>query len=443
MAKEVSRRDFTRTTLTTGSAVALGLLGSAPAIGNTAKKVYRVGLIGCGGRGNGALGQHVTAAEVVNRVLTPGVEVKVAATADWHKDRAEKTGSSYGVAKNRCFGGADAYRKLVESDVDIVLMATPPVFRPLHFEAAVQAGKHVFMEKPVAVDPVGCRRVLAAGEVAKQKNLMVIAGTQRRHQKGYIETRAAVADGAIGRILGGRVSWCGGHLGARAPFGDEIDATLLASQWVNWVEMSGDHIVEQHVHNIDIMNWFLGTHPVAAWGFGGRARRPAGNQFDFFSVDYEFPDGVRIHSTCRQISGCANWVGEHLVGEKGVTTCGGGLKPKKPVWTEPIPQEGGGHQQEHVNLLWLLARDERLNESETVATSTATAILGRTAAYTGQRVTWRDLMENPDHEFYKLQLKPTAEDFETGNVVPPKEGVVAVPGVPAGEGRTRRRRRDR
>ncbi|MCZ6795533.1 MAG: Gfo/Idh/MocA family oxidoreductase [Planctomycetota bacterium] len=442
--QEVTRRQFNRTTIATGAAaVGLTLLGGRLRA-RAPKRTVKVGLIGCGGRGTGAIGQHVRAGQIL-KDDDPTVEVQVAGMADWYKEKAERLGQRHGVPKKRCFGGADAYKKLLDTDIDIVLMATPPVFRPLHFEASVNAGKHIFMEKPVAVDPVGCRRVLAAAKVARQKNLMVIAGTQRRHQRNYLEAQAAVAEGALGRILGGRVSWCGGHLGAREPFGEDVDAASLAANWVNWVEMSGDHIVEQHVHNIDVMNWFLGTHPISAWGFGGRARRPAGNQYDFFSVDFEFPEGVRIHSTCRQISGCASWVGEHLVAEKGVTKCAGGLKPSKPVWTAEIPQEGGGHQQEHINFLWLLARDRILNEADSVATSTATAIMGRTAAYTGQQVFWRDLMEDPSRkpDLYNLQLKPTAEDFETGEVVPPPEGVVRIPGVSAGEGRSRRRRRDR
>ncbi|HLU50058.1 MAG TPA: Gfo/Idh/MocA family oxidoreductase, partial [Planctomycetota bacterium] len=370
----LSRRRFAK--LTAASAAALTFARGAPAIAGTASKKYKVGLVGCGGRGRGAIQQHLRAAEVLRDNGVP-IEVEVVATADWVKERAEEVGRPYGVPTERAFGGPDAYKQLLGTDVEIVLLATPPVFRPAHFEAAVNAGKHVFMEKPVAVDPVGCRRVLAAGKSAEEQKLMVIAGTQRRHERGYIETQAAVEEGAIGRILGGRVSWCGGHLGATQPFGSELSASSLATGWVNWVEMSGDHIVEQHVHNIDVMNWFLGTHPIAATGFGFRARRPAGNQYDFFSVDFEFRDGVRIHSTCRQINDCANWVGEHLIGEKGTTRCGGGLKPERKVWTADIPQEGGGHQQEHINMLWLLAKEEYLNEAENVATSTATAIMGR------------------------------------------------------------------
>ena len=427
----VSRRDFTKSAVATAGA--LSMITARPARAAAGKTSYKVGLIGCGGRGNGALDQHVKAAEILNKALDLGLKIEVVATADWYKDRAERTGKKHGTPKARCFGGADAYKKLVEVDgLDTVLMATPPAFRPPHLEASIKAGKHVFMEKPAAVDPPGCRRVIAAGEMAKSKNLMVIAGTQRRHQKGYMETQAAVAEGALGRILGGRVSWCGGHLGSTKPFG-EMKADTLPGGWVNWREMSGDHIVEQHVHNLDIMNWFMGGPPTKATGFGFRARRPAGNQYDFFSVDFEFTKGVRIHSTCRQISGCANWVGEHLVGEKGNTQCFGGLTPSRPVVPKEIPQEGGGHQQEHINMLYYLVKGKIMNEARNVATSTATAIMGRMAAYTGQQIAWKDLMEDSTSkpDVYNFRFKPAAEDFETGNPELPTEGVVALPGKKA------------
>jgi len=430
----LSRREFAKTVA--GAAAAGGLAMFAPQriFAAPGRKVFKVGLIGCGGRGNGALDQHVNAARILNDALGLGIEIQVAGTADWYKEKAERTGAKYGAKADACFGGADAYKKLLATDIDIVLMATPPTFRPLHFEKAIEAGKHVFMEKPVAVDPVGCRRVIAAGEAAKKKELMVIAGTQRRHQKGYIDTQAAVAEGALGRILGGSVSWCGGHLGARTPF-ETVDASALAGGWVNWVEMSGDHIVEQHVHNIDIMNWFLGTHPERALGFGYRARRPAGNQYDFFSIDFQFPGGVRIHSMCRQINGCGGGVGEHLVCEKGVTRCGGGLTPTASPVPAEIPQQGSGHLQEHINMLYYLVKGKIINEAHNVATSTATAVMGRIAAYTGREVLWRDMMEDPraNPEIYNLQLKPAAEEFETGITAFPKDGVVAIPGVAVGE----------
>ena len=189
------------------------------------------------------------------------------------------------------FGGYDGYRKVLAlSDVDMVILGTPPAFRPVHFEAAIKAGKHVFMEKPVAVDPPGARKVMEAGDLAKQKGLAVVAGTQRRYQKVYRENAYAVSHGAIGRILGGRIWWCGGALWYTHREANESDADYMVRNWVSFAEMSGDHIVEQHVHNIDVANWFIGRPPKMALGFGGRARRKTGDQFDFFSIDYDYGD---------------------------------------------------------------------------------------------------------------------------------------------------------
>ncbi len=393
------------------------------------KRVFKVGLIGCGGRGNGALNQHIKAAQILNEALKLNIEIRVVATADWFKDRAMRPGKRYGVPRDRCFAGAEAYKDAVDCDLDIILTAAPPAFRPPHFEAAIKAGKHVFMEKPVAVDPPGCRRIIAAGEMAKQKGLMVIAGTQRRHQRGYINTQAAVAEGAIGKILGGRVSWCMGHIFAKRPINPQSTDQVVGG-WQNWVHLSGDHICEQHVHNLDIMNWFLGRPPISAAGFGGRARRQVGTQYDFFSIDFEFPGGVHVHSMCRQVAGCWNWVGEQLIAQKGTTGCGGGLNPTSPVIPAEIPQVGGGHQQEHINMLYHLVKGKVINEARNVAEATATAVLGRESSYTGQRLTWSDMMEKKDSDLYNLTLKPTAADYEKGDVPLPKENVIPRAGKP-------------
>ena len=423
----VSRRDFMRGAVLSGTAI-----GSLTILGAMAKgqgRVLKVGLIGCGARGNGALAQHVKAAGVLNGALGLGLDIRVAAAADYFRHKATLTGKKYDVPRAQCFGGYDGYRKLLATDVDIVLMTTPAVFRPLHFEAAVDAGKHVFMEKPGAVDPPGCRRLLAAGERAKHKGLMVIAGLQRRHAKGYIEAQAAVAEGAIGKIIYGRASSCIGLLGASLPIG-ELDEESFIATWVNWVQMSGDCIVDALIHELDVANWFLGAHPVSAVGFGGRARRRAGNQYDFFSVDFEHPGGVHIHGMGRQINRCWNWEGLELVGEKGRTHCARGLRARAPVVPREIPQDRRAHQQEQINFLYYLAKGKIINEAETLATATATAILGRTSAYTGRKIAWREMMEDPKlrPEIYDQRFVPTAEDFEQGNIALPREGAIALPG---------------
>ena len=244
------------------------LAGKSVVFAARANRKMRVGLIGCGGRGNGALGNCMDAGEHIENL-----ELEVIATTDWFKDRAVKAGEKYNVPASRCFSGADGYKKLLDTNIDIVVMATSPNFRPVHFEAAIKAGKNVFMEKPVAVDPPGARRVIKAGELAKRKGLAVVAGTQRRHQTKYLRTKYAVEHGAIGKIRGGCIWWCGRipWIHRRKP--EYTDADYLVDNWLNFVEMSGDHIVEQHLHNLDVSNWFIGHPPIRAIGFGGRARR--------------------------------------------------------------------------------------------------------------------------------------------------------------------------
>jgi len=417
----VSRRSF-MTTSAAGMAAALA--GKNVIFAGQAKRKFKVALIGCGGRGTGALENCFEAAKAID------VELTTVATADWFKGKAENLGKKYNVPAARCFGGADAYKKLLETDVEVVLIATSPNFRPVHFEAAVNAGKHVFMEKPVAVDPPGGRRVIAAGEVAKQKGLAVVAGTQRRHEASYLRTQYAVERGAIGKIAGGAVWWCGGALWFQNRKPGESDADYMIRNWVSFTEMSGDHIVEQHVHNIDIANWYIGHPPASALGFGGRARRKTGDQFDFFSVDLDYRDGCRIHSMCRQINGTDGDVREFFRGTEGETGGGGGLKGAKEITAPQFPDRDP-YVQEHIDLLTSIMQEKPLNEARNVAESTLTAIMSRISAYTGKMVLWRDVVENEKSPWYNLTLKPTAEDFEKGPVVAPKDDVAAIPGTEA------------
>ena len=427
----VSRRDFMRNAAAAGAAV-----GAFTILGATAKgagKVLKVGLVGCGGRGSGAVAQHVAAAKVLREKAGMDIEVQVVATADFFGDRAAGTGRKHGVPKERCFSGATAYKKLLDTDIDIMLTAAPPVFRPVHFAAAVAAGKHVFMEKPVAVDAPGVRAVIEAGEEAEKKGLMIVAGTQRRHEQGYNRRYQEIQEGAYGRIMGGRVAWNMGHIfNDNRTIAPKTPGDLCrGGNWQLWVEMSGDHICEQHVHNLDIANWFMGAHPVSAGGFGGRARRKAGNMYDFFSGDLEYrlPDGrtVYVHSMCRQIGGCWNWVGEQFTFEKDKPR---DFKLSKPVRYSQVPQVRGGHNQEHVNFLYGLVKGLKLNEARSVAEATGAAIMIRDSAYSGQRMQWVEMFEDPkkNPRIYNKQLQPTAKDFETGEIVYPKDGDAPVPG---------------
>jgi len=421
-----SRREFLKTSaLATGAA-----LGSVPLVSVGAqetKRKFKAALIGCGGRGNGAMANHLEAVQYLNEKLGWQLEVEVVATADWFEGRAKGAGERYNVPAERRFSGGDCYKKALEVGPDIVVMAQPPVFRPLHFEAAIKAGKHVFFEKPSAVDPPGVRRVIEAGELAKQKGLCVVAGTQRRHSEGYCRQAREIKEGAYGRVMAGRVAWNMGRIFTNTPV-NPTGPDQLCGPWQIWVEMSGDHICEQHVHNLDIANWFLDSHPVSAGGFGFRARRVAGNMYDFFSIDLEYPDGVHVHSMCRQVADCWNWVGESFTYEQN--------KPGDFELQTPDPYaEPGYHRNayvaEHAHLLYAIVKGQELNEARNVAWATGAAVLGRESAYTGKRITWEEMFEKPDKNpaMYNLQLKPTAEDFETDNIPLLKDGDIRIPGV--------------
>ena len=422
-----SRRDFMRSAAAAGAALGpLTVLGAAP---KGKGRSFKIGLIGCGGRGRGAVRYNLDGAKAL------GMTVRVVATADYFKDRAEKAGKAWDVPRERCFGGADSYRKLLETDAEIVLNATAPLFRPLHLEATIKAGKHAFIEKPVAVDPPGCRRVIAAGELAKTKGLVIVSGTEMRHQRAYADTRQAlVEEKQWGLLFGGRIAFCIRHMFWKQPINPKKPEDLVRS-WQNWIELSGDHIVEQHVHNIDIANWFVGRPPVSAVGFGGRARRPAGNMYDYFSVDFDYGGDVHIHSMCRQVNGCWNWTGHDLVYEKGRTNGNNGPKPRKSLWPDDLPVVRGGHLQEQVNVLYYVSKGKPLDQARAVAESTATAVLGREATYSGKKLHWRDMMDEKAKarmpELYGLTVKPSAEDFETGQVRIPEEGRAPIPGKPA------------
>ena len=419
MHPTMNRRSFLGNTtligagLAASSAFAVNLTGSV-------KKV-KVGLIGCGGRGTAALGNFLEACKILN------LEAEVTAIGDAFKDRTNGAAKHFGVADDRCFVGYDAYQKVIASGCDYIVTATPPAFRPVHLAAAVEAGKHCFIEKPVAVDPPGARAIIATGEKAKAKGLAIVAGTQRRHQAAYLHNKAQIDAGAIGQIKGGVVQWNGTVPWVRQRAAGESDASYITRNWLNFTELSGDHIVEQHVHNLDVAIWFLGRLPVAAIGFGGRARRQTGNMFDFFSIDYDFGDDVHIHSQCRQLSGAYGHVGEMFTGTEGACYGGGKISGKQVAVAEIKVDSGDPYVQEHVDLIRSVLTGKPLNEAQQVAHSTMTAIMGRISAYTGQFVRWDDLMKNEQAPFYNLTCAPAAIDFEKGPITLPAE-VPPVPG---------------
>ena len=418
----MNRREFVKNATVVSASTLAFYNGKLFAAGS---EKIKVALIGCGGRGQGALTDFQKAAKHI------GVAVEITALGDFFNNRALEAAKKFAVSEDLVISGASAYKQVMKTDADVVLLVTPPNFRPVHLEAAVEAGKHVFMEKPAAVDPPGARKIMKVGELAKQKGLAIVAGTQRRHRLEYLKTRYAIEKGAIGPIRGGAVYWCQNALWYKERKPGEDDASYMVRNWVSFTEMSGDHIVEQHLHNIDVANWFIGKHPVNAIGFGGRARRKTGNQFDFFNIDFDYGDDVRIHSMCRQINGTYTRDEELFTGTLGGTWGTGPGKDgfPKEVQIPEMPYVGNAYVQEHVDLINSIREGKPLNEANNVATSTLTAIMGRISAYTGKLVRWKDLTdESTGSPWYHLTLSPTPQDFENGTVKAPEDDVFPIPG---------------
>jgi len=397
--ESTTRRDFLKVAGVTFAAGAL--VNHAWAGGGS---TIKVGLIGCGGRGNGAAsdclaGSPNTKIVAIGDVFQHRVD-SCRKNLSRHKDRVE-------LSDDRCFVGLDAYEKVINAGVDMVLLATPPGFRPLHLAAAVKAGKHIFTEKPVCVDGPGYRKVIAAYEEALKKGLGIVAGTQRRHQTGYLETMKRVHDGAIGKIVGGRVYWNQDNdLWFRQRETGMTDVAYHCNNWYHFLWTCGDHIVEQHVHNLDVMNWAMGDHPVSAMGMGGRSNRPSGDPkvvgqiYDHFAVEFTFKDGTVINSFCRQINGTIGNVSETFVGTQGVCHAGDYVINKKRVLEGP---DNRPYVQEHTDLVQSIEAGKPLNELKQVADSTLTAVLGRQACYTGQVLSW-DEVANDSHDTFPTNL---------------------------------------
>ena len=414
----INRRSFIQSAAVVAAAPAV--LGSSSSKKDEvpAGPPLKVGLVGCGGRGTGAVGNAIESA--------PNIEVTV--LADVFDNQVQKTRASltkYGqeIPSSRCFVGFDAYRKVLETDVDYVILATPPHFRPEHFSALVAAGKHAFIEKPAGVDPVGIRTMFEAAGRSEKKGLCVVAGTQRRHALEYLETRKRIAGGAIGEIVSARGYWNQGAVWHRVTRPQWDEMTNMLWDWNNWSWLSGDHIVEQHIHQIDVIHWFLGGNPVTANGFGGRHRRATGDQFDFFSVEYAHDDGVRFHSQARQINGCSNNVSELLVGTRGSTNCADLIYgPSGDVIWEYEGERPNPYVQEHTDLVRAIRTGEQINEARQVAESTLTAIMGRVSAYTGEVVRREEFLNS------SLRLGPS--EYQWGGVSVSEK--MAIPGQPAG-----------
>ncbi|MEK7675110.1 MAG: Gfo/Idh/MocA family oxidoreductase [Verrucomicrobiota bacterium] len=387
----------------------------------------RIGVIGCGGRGTGAVLDALGAA---TKVIYPQAgyhtedvaqtgpletkNIKVVALADVFADRLntcrqqlKKLGINIG--DEFCFVGFDAYQKLLAvSEINYVILATPPHFRPLHLRAAIEAGKHAFIEKPAAVDGPGVRLVIEAGELARQKGLGISAGTQRRHLLSYNETIKRLQDGAIGEMLYGRAYWNGGVIWVieRQPGWTDMEWQLRNWNYFTW--LSGDHIVEQHVHNLDIINWVLKGHPIRAYGLGGRQARPDknyGHIYDHFAVEYEYENGVRMFSQCRQMNNCDGKVEEAVVGTKGSSNCHNIILVKGGENWRFRGQDSNPYQQEHTNLIGSIRTGKPINEARSIAESTLTGIMGRESAYSGQTIEWDQALNST------IKLGPAKYEF--------------------------------
>ena len=403
-----SRRQF----LKTGAAASLlPLLGSLQPVFAAGSDRLRIGLVGCGGRGIGAVRNCLAADPSVQLValgdafadrVDAALKVFTEGTPDEKRPPLPK--EQFAVTRERCFSGFDAYKQVINSGIDLVLLVTPPHFRPLHLQAAVEAGVHVFMEKPVAVDPVGARLVMQLADLAAAKKLAIVAGTQRRHSADYLETMARIRDGAIGELTGGSCYWMQEGLWHRGRQPEWTEMEYQMRNWLYFTWLSGDHIVEQHMHNIDVMNWAFGGPPVKAFGMGGRQSRTDpqyGDAWDHFSVEYEYANGVRVQSLCRQVPGASTRVSERLVGTKGSADPSGTIRGAQPWKFEA--QMVSPYDQEHIDLVRSIRAGTPLNEGRQVAESTLTAILGRISAYTGREVSYAWLLEAS-----KLELKPSA-----------------------------------
>jgi len=428
---DTRRRDFCKSSvLAAGGLMFSGLPLSATAYA-AGSDVIKVAVVGCGGRGTGAAAQ----------ALSTKANVKVVALADAFQDRLDgclealthkfaDTPDKVDVPSEQKFVGFEAYKHAIDL-ADVAILTTPPGFRPMHFEYAVNAGKHVFLEKPVATDVVGIKKVLAAAEMAKKKKLNVVSGLQRRYQVNYNEVYNRIREGAVGDIVSGSVYWSndGVWVRPREPNQTEMEYQMRNWYYFNW--LCGDHILEQHVHNIDVANWFIGEYPIRAQGMGGREVRTGpeyGQIFDHHFVEFEYPGGAVIASQCRHQPGCLTRIEERFQGTKGSVYVRGNnegwLKDRKgkSLYEHNGSEDPNPYQTEHDVLFDAIVNGKYVNNAEYTAMSTMSAIMGRMATYSGQMVTWDEAM-NSD-----LDLLPKEFDWNANPPVMPNEkGLYPVP----------------
>jgi predicted dehydrogenase len=416
--KRISRRIFVESSA--AAAAALALPQKAFAIGRKTADPIRIGVIGCGGRGTGAVRDAVAASEnVLITALGDLFPDRLGRARQGFERRAtenETFAAAYKVTDESAFTGWDAYRQVLATDCDLVIIATPPAFRAQHLTASVAAGKHIFAEKPVAVDVATALEALAAADAATETGLAFVTGTQRRHDPRYLETIQRLHDGAIGEVITGQVYWNQGGLWSHARQPEWSDTEFQLRNWLYYAWASGDHIVEQHVHNIDVANWVMRGHPVRATAMGGRQTRTDplyGHIFDHFAVEFEYADGRRVTSFCRQQDGTASRVAEAFQGTLGRSNAYDTIEGPN-AWQHAKLEGMNPYVEEHRDLVASIRAGTPLNEGRQIVESNLTAILGREAAYTGQSLTWDELLAS------KLSILPPEFAF----------GTLATPAVP-------------
>lgn len=429
-----SRRAFLKSSsaVLAGAAMAtqLGVARSAHAAGGDEIKIA---LIGCGGRGTGAAMNCLQSCE----------NVKLVALADAFEDNAKSKAEHFrnklpdkvDIPDERVFTGFDAYQKAIDAGVDMVILATPPGFRPMQYKAAVAAGKHIFMEKPCCVDAPGFRLLMETNKVADEKNLKVGVGLQRHHQASYVETLKRIRDGAIGDLQFLRVYWNGGGVWNRRRKPEQTEMEYQMRNWYYFVWLSGDHICEQHVHNLDIANWIKDSHPVEANGMGGREVRKFGPDGDFGHIydhhanEFTYADGSKMFSQCRHIRDCSNAISEFAHGTKGTAELSyTGCQIHGPNAFRFRDKERNPFDQEHVDLVDAIRNNKKYNEGWHGATSSMTAVLGRMATYSGKVVTWDEAVASGPDELPE-QLAWDANPRVLPDANGSYEHAVAVPGV--------------
>ena len=405
----VSRRQFIKNSSLVAASAAAAV--NFPSILHAqAKQPINAIIIGIGGRGGGAGQNFLEAAKHAD------VEAKIVAVADIFPEQAKRGKENFDVPEDKCFSGFDAYQKALEvPGVNYAILATPPGFRAPHFRACVEAGKNIFCEKPVAVDGPGCRLMYESAELAKKKNLKVAAGTQRRHQAGYLETIKRIKDGAIGDVVALRAYWVnGGPIWHRGEHGDtELEKQIR--NWYHYIWLCGDHICEQHVHNIDISNWIMGEHPIKCWGMGARQQLDgkSGEIWDNFAIEYEYPNGVRSFSYCGQVKRDWSSISEAVHGSNGSANPSGTIHPKTGSMWRFREKAIDPYVQEHIDLINAIVHDTEMNEAKQVTDSTLTAIMGREAAYSGAGVEW-DMVLNSKFSYGPPQVYTDCAKMEWG-----------------------------